>query len=242
MEIPGNHYKILAITLARGGSKGIPNKNIININNKPLIYYTLKEAKKCKFINDYIVSTDSLKIKKIAEKYKVEVPFIRPKKYSSDNSSSVSALIHATKFMEKYKGYKYDYIIELMCTNPLKDVNDINAIIKKIITTKSESVIAMHRVYEHHPSRIKKIINDKIIDFIKEKNEARRQDLKPFAYIRSGAIYCMNRNYLIKKKRRYGGKNSRPYILEDFKGVNIDSENDLMTVINYLKKSETSKI
>ena len=109
MEVPGNHYKILAITLARGGSKGIPNKNIININNKPLIYYTLKEAKKCKFINDYIVSTDSLKIKKIAEKYKVEVPFIRPKKYSSDNSSSVSALIHATKFMEKYKGYKFMY-------------------------------------------------------------------------------------------------------------------------------------
>lgn len=229
--------KILAVTLARGGSKGIPNKNILKICNKPLIYYTIKEAQKSKYIDDYIVSTDSLDIKKIAERYKANVPFIRPKIYSNDKSSSVSALIHATKFMEKYMGYKYDFIVELMCTNPLKQVKDIDGIIKKIISTKAESVIAVHRLYEHHPSRIKKIINDKIYDFLKEKNEARRQDLRPFAYIRSGAIYCMKRDYLIVKKRRYGGKNSRPFILEDYKGVNLDSKSDLIQIKNYMKEN-----
>ena len=74
---------ILAVTLARGGSKGIKNKNIIQIRNKPLIYYTIKEAKKSKLISDYIVSTDSRKIKSICEKYRVNVPFLRPKYYSA---------------------------------------------------------------------------------------------------------------------------------------------------------------
>ena len=228
---------ILAITLARGGSKGIKNKNIAQVNKKPLIYYTIKEAKKSKYITDYIISTDSKKIKSICEKYKVIVPFLRPKKFSTDKASSVSALRHATLFMENKNDIKYDYIIELMCTNPLKDVQDIDGIIEKIIRTKSSSVIAVHRLYDHHPMRIKKIVDDKIKDFIPEKNESRRQDLRPQAYIRSGAIYCMERNYLIKQGRRYGGNNSRPYILDDSKVINIDTFNDL----KYFKSLITKK-
>ena len=71
---------ILGVTLARGGSKGIKNKNLVEIRGKPLIFYTIKEAKKTKEITNYIVSTDSSKIKKVAQKYKVDVPFLRPKK------------------------------------------------------------------------------------------------------------------------------------------------------------------
>ena len=227
---------ILAVTLARGGSKGIKNKNIIQIKNKPLIYYTIKEAKKSELISDYIVSTDSRKIKSICEKYKVNVPFLRPKYLSSDKASSVSALKHATLFMEKKNNIKYDFIIELMCTNPLKDVSDIDGIIKKIIKTKADSVIAVNRLYDHHPQRIKKIVKDKINDFIPEKNEARRQDLKPFAYIRSGAIYCMKRDYLIRQGRRYGGNNSRPYIIDDKKALNIDTTNELNYFISMKNK------
>ncbi len=75
---------ILGVTLARGGSKGIKDKNLTKINGKPLIYYSIKEAKKSKQITNYIISTDSKKIKKIAEKYKANVPFLRPKKFSKD--------------------------------------------------------------------------------------------------------------------------------------------------------------
>ena len=97
---------ILAITLARGGSKAVKNKNIKKINGKPLIFYTISEAKKSKYINDYIVSTDSIKIAKIAKKFGALTPFLRPKKFSTDKASSVDALIHATKFMEKIKKKK----------------------------------------------------------------------------------------------------------------------------------------
>lgn len=202
---------ILAITLARGGSKSIKSKNITPLLGKPLIEYTIREVQKSKFIKDYIVSTDSKKISNICRKLKVEVPFLRPKILSNDKASSVRALKHAVSFMEDKKGIKYDFIVEVMCTNPLKTFRDIDSCIKKIITTKADSVIAVHRIEDHHPSRVKKIIHDKIVDFfIKEKPESRRQDLRPKAYVRSGSIYVLKRNYLMYKSRRYGSKNSRP--------------------------------
>ncbi len=230
-------HNILAITLARGNSKGIKKKNIVSLAKKPLIYYTIKEAKKSKFISDYIVSTDNKEIKVIAEKYCAEVPFLRPKKYSTDKSSSVVALQHAVKFMEKRKKVTYDYVVELMATNPLKNVIDIDKCISKLIKTNADSVIAIHQLNDHHPARIKKIIKDRIRDFcVTEKKESRRQDLKPKAYIRSGSIYALRRDYLMKKNERYGSNNSRPYILPEERAVNIDSLQDLIAA-EYLIKN-----
>ena len=229
-------YNILAITLARGNSKGIKKKNIINVVNRPLIYYTIKEAQKSKYICDYIISTDDLEIKKIAESFDADVPFLRPKKYATDKSSSVEALQHAVKFMEKKNMIKYDFIIELMVTNPLKNVTDIDMCIKKIISTKADSVIAVHQLEDNHPARIKKIVNDKIKDFcVKEKKESRRQDLRPKAYIRSGSIYALKRDYLMHRSARYGSKNSRPYILPKKRAVNIDEISDLILARHMLK-------
>ncbi len=230
-------FRILAITLARGGSKGIKNKNIKLINRKPLIAHTILEAKKSAYINDYIVSTDSKKIASIAKKYGAEVPFLRPKKLATDKASSVNALIHATKFMENKNKQKYDYVIELMCTNPLKTVSDIDNIIKKIINKKADSVIAVHRIYDHHPARVKKIIKGKIVNFcINEKAESRRQDLKPNAYVRSGSIYALKRNYLVIQKRRYGSKNSFAYILPNNRAINIDGVLDFYIAEKILSK------
>ena len=229
-------YKILAVTLARAGSKGIKNKNIKKISGKPLIYYTIKETLKCNLISDYIVSTDSKHISNISKKFGARVPFLRPKKYSTDSASSVSALKHAVLWMERENNMKYDFIIELMCTNPLKKKSDIESLIKKLIKTKADSVIAVNKLEDHHPRRIKKIVNDKIVDFcLKEKKESRRQDLKPEAYIRSGSIYGMKRDFLIRKNRRYGGKNSRPYILESKKAINIDNDLDFLVAKEILK-------
>jgi CMP-N-acetylneuraminic acid synthetase len=221
--------RVLAITLARGGSKSVPKKNIRKINGFPLIAYTIMEALKSKYITRYIVSTDDKEIKKVSEKYGAEVPFLRPKNLASDKASSVSALQHAVQWIEKNEGEKYDYIIELMCTNPLKNYIDIDACIKKLIKTNADSVIAVHQLEDHHPARIKKIINDKIVDFcVVEKNESRRQDLKPKAYVRSGSIYALKRNHLMLENKRYGSVNSRPFILPSEKAINIDTEADLI--------------
>jgi CMP-N,N'-diacetyllegionaminic acid synthase len=226
---------ILGVTLARGGSKGIKNKNLTKIKGKPLIFYTIKEAKKSKRLTNYVVSTDDNKIKKVAQKYEAEVPFIRPKKFSKDNSSSASALKHALLQCEKIYKKKFDYVVELMATNPLKTVIDINNIIRILLRNKADSVIAVNQLFDHHPARIKKIKRGKLYDFaVKEKLESRRQDLKPQAYVRSGSIYAMSRKYVMNKKRYFSGK-SLAYVLPSERTINIDDKNDLIIAQNKIK-------
>ena len=98
--------KIIAIIPARGGSKGIKKKNIASLKGKPLIFYSIKEAKKSKLISDLVVSTDSNEIAKIAKKYGAQVPFIRPKNLSTDFAGSAPVIKHALNFMEKFKKKK----------------------------------------------------------------------------------------------------------------------------------------
>jgi CMP-N,N'-diacetyllegionaminic acid synthase len=134
---------------------------------------------------------------------------------------------HAVAWAEADEGVRYDYVIELMCTNPMKTVSDIDGSIEKLINTGADSVIAVHRLDDHHPIRIKKIVDDKLQDFcLPEKLETRRQDLKPDAYIRSGSIYALTRDHLMVDSQRYGSNNSRPWILDPHKGVNLDSKMD----------------
>jgi CMP-N-acetylneuraminic acid synthetase len=220
---------ILGVTLARGGSKSVVKKNIKSICGKPLIAHTILEALKSEYITRYIVSTDDEEISKTSQKFGAEVPFIRPDELSTDTASSAEALKHAICFAEEQEGIKYDYVVELMCTNPLKNVEDIDSCIEKIIETGCDSVIAVHKLEDHHPIRIKKIVNDKIVDFcLEEKLETRRQDLKPDAFIRSGSIYALKRDEIILHGRRYGTTNSRPYILPEERAVNVDTKLDFL--------------
>ena len=204
-----NGKKVLAITLARGGSKSVPNKNIKKILGKPLIYYTIKEVLKSKYIDDYIVSTDSKKIGNVAKKYGAKVPFYRPKKISKDNSPPQEALVHGLELYEKISKSKFDYIIEIMCTNPLKNIKDIDSCIKKLHKTQADTVISVQRLYDHHPIRIKKI--------------------------KKGSIYAIKRSILKKNKSKIG-KISRPYIMPDRRSINIDEKIDFLIAELMLKK------
>ncbi len=232
-------YKILGVILARSGSKSIKNKNIAIINGHPLIAYTISSALKSKSFHDIVVSTDSKKIQKISKKFGADVPFLRPKKISGDKAKAVDALHHALVFCEKKNKIKYDYIVELMCTNPLKNSTDIKKVINLQIKSKADSVIAVLKLNDHHPIRIKKIVNKKIRNFcLNEVTETHRQDLKPNAYIRCGSIYSMRRDMLLKKIR-YGTKNSLAYIMPSKRVVNIDEKEDLEYAEFKMKKYST---
>ncbi len=232
-----NKPKILGITLARGGSKSIYKKNIRELCGKPLIAYTINEALKSNFLTRYIISTDDPEIKKIAEGNGAEVPFLRPADLATDKASSMVALNHAIDYAEKEEGIKYDYVIELMCTNPLKTVKDIDSCISKLVQTGADSVIAVHKLEDDQPIRIKKIIDYRIVDFcLPEPLDSRRQDLKPDAYIRSGAIYALKRDELMIRNSRYGTKNSRPYILPPERAVNVDTEIDFIVAESLINR------
>ena len=131
------------------------------------------------------------KLKKLLKNIKPKSPFTRPKKFSKDSSTSASALKHALVESEKIFNKKFDYVVELMATNPLKSVIDINGIINILIKNNADSVIAVNQLFDHHPARIKKIVKGKIFDFaVKEKLESRRQDLKPNALRKIRLYIC----------------------------------------------------
>jgi CMP-N,N'-diacetyllegionaminic acid synthase len=235
--------KILGLTLARGGSKSVPRKNIRPINGIPLIAYTIGEALRSRFLTRFIVSTDDAEIQEVAIRYGAEAPFLRPAEFSTDAASSVSAMQHAVAWAEKQEGVRYDYVIEMMCTNPMKTVEDIDACIEKLVNSGADSVIAVHRLEDHHPIRIKKIVDDHIVDFcLPETPETRRQDLKPNAYIRSGSIYALKRDHLMVDGRRYGSVESRPYILPEERAVNVDTELDFLIAEHLLTRAPRNYI
>lgn len=236
-------YRIMGLTLARGGSKSVPRKNIRLILDIPLIAYTIGEALRSQWLTRYIVSTDDEEIRQVALKYGAEVPFLRPAELSTDTASSLLAMRHAVNWVEQEEGSKYDFVVELMCTNPMKTVEDIDAATEKLVTTGADSVIAVHRLEDHHPIRIKKIVDDRIVDFcLPEIPETRRQDLKPPAYIRSGSIYALCRDHLMVEGRRYGSENSRPYILPPERAVNVDTEVDFFIAEALLAKAPRNYI
>ncbi|MBF0260957.1 MAG: acylneuraminate cytidylyltransferase family protein [Magnetococcales bacterium] len=234
--------RILALTLARGGSKSVPRKNVLPIHGLPLIAWTIREALKSRYITRYLVSTDDPEIRAVAIEHGAEAPFSRPAELASDTASSLAALRHAVTWAETDEGEPYDYVIELMCTNPMKTVGDIDGVLEKLLTTGADSVIAVHRLEDHHPIRIKKIVDDRIVDFcLPEIPESRRQDLKPDAYIRSGAIYALKRDCLMIQGLRYGSRESRPWILAPEKAVNIDSWLDFKIAELLLSASDSER-
>ena len=217
--------KILGVIPARGGSKSIPRKNIKKLGKHPLIAYSIFSAKKSRILTDIIVSTDDKEIIKIAKKYGAEVPFVRPKHLATDKALAVPTIQHAASFMEKKNGFLYDYVVMIQPTCPLTLAVDFDKALNKLIKTKANSVISVVEVGPIHPWRMKKIVNDKLVDYSKEKVENMPRQKLPKIYIRSGDIYAVKRNILMKKNT-FKGKDSRPYIMPIKRSVNIDSMTD----------------
>ena len=216
---------ILAVIQARGGSKGIPGKNIKKINGIPLLVYTVMEAFRSDIFDHVVVSSDDEVILRIAES-STAYPLKRPKRLAEDETLSWESLHWATLECEKLFKCKYDYVVEIMCTNPLKSVEDIDGVIKKLDNTNADSVVSVVRIWDHHPSRVKYIEGDKLVDFYPEIPESRRQDLTPAAYVRNGSIYATTHASLVENRVRLG-PDTRPYTMPEERTINIDEPRDL---------------
>ena len=226
--------KILGIILARGGSKGIKDKNIVKFGNKPLIKWTFDAAKKSKKISKLVLSTDSKKIASLAKKNKIEVPFLRPKKFAGDKSKSIDAIEHAINFFKKKKVF-FDYIVLLEPTSPLRTTFDINKSIDLIIRNKADSLVSICRVDEINPSFLFKKKNKKLQPLEKKiSNHLRRQDVEPIYFI-EGTIYISKTNILFRK-RSFCHSNTIGFEVPKWKSLEIDDKTDLEIGKSILKQ------
>jgi len=223
-----NDKKILAVIPARGGSKGVPNKNIVDLGGNPLIKYTIDAALSSKMLTHCVVSTDSDAISDVAKSCGALVPFKRPGHLSDDKALSLPVIQHAVEFMESKQGYQYDIVIMLQPTTPLRQTKDIDNTINILFETNADSVISVVEVEGYHPLRMKRVVDGHLINYIDQGHEDMRprQELPP-VYIRNGAIYATQRDILMKDSS-FTGSDSRAYIMTSERSVNIDTHKDLL--------------
>ncbi len=221
--------KYLCIIPARGGSKGIKDKNIISINSKPLIEYTINPSLKLYsegVINRLIVSTDSKKIASISKKLGAEVPFLRPKEISDDKSKSVEFILHALNYFEK-KDLFFDAVITLQPTSPLRNYNDIHNAINLFDKYKNcNSLISCYKDEDINEIKLYKKKGNKGVPLFKSHNKGiRRQELDD-VFIRNGAIYITSVKYF-KKTLQIISDTPILYEMPKNRSIDLNTEKEL---------------
>jgi CMP-N-acetylneuraminic acid synthetase len=221
--------KVLLVITARGGSKGVPRKNIRLVCGKPLIAYSIEAALQVRDrLFRIIVSTDDAEIADISRKYGAEVPFMRPYELAADKTPTLPVLQHAVRSIEEEDGIRIGWVLLLQPTSPLRTKDDILAALELAELGGCDSVISVVKS-PTHPLFMKRIENGQLLSFsdvLVEKEGTRRQDAQPPAYVRNGAIYLTRRDVLMEQNSIWG-RLIRPYVMPPERSVNIDSELDL---------------
>jgi CMP-N-acetylneuraminic acid synthetase len=217
----------LAIIPARGGSKGVPQKNMREVGGKPLVVWTILAAKACLLVNDCYVSTDDPHIASIAEDWGCQV-IHRPFDLASDSAPMDGVVRHAISTIEAHRSQAYDIFLLLQPTSPMRTHNDIEQSLLLFMHTNAASVVSVYKVEDNHPQRMYRI-NDQgfLIPCMQRATITRRQDL-PAVFHRNGAIYACRMHLA----RETGGlllhEPLMPYIMPMERSINIDNEQDIL--------------
>lgn len=234
--------KILAIIPARGGSKGLPGKNIKEFHGKPLIAWAIEKANNCKYIDRLIISTDSTEIADVAIEYGAEVPFLRSAELAQDNTPMIPVIIDAINRISKTPD-EYDYAIMLQANSPLTRQTAINQVIQKIVDNDLEVVFTVCPV-DHPPQWVLKV-NDPDVSFAfldnQHKTIVRRQDEETL-YKSTAAVFAVKISSLLQKKEEMllalpsPNQKSGAVITDSYSSVDIDTELDFYLAETIIKK------
>jgi N-acylneuraminate cytidylyltransferase len=215
-----NGKTILGLIPARGGSKGLPRKNIIPLLGKPLIAWTIEEAKKSKYIDRLILSSEDDEIIRIAKEYGCEVPFKRPVELAQDNTPGIEPVLDAIKKLPNY-----DYVILLQPTSPLRTVEDIDGCVEKCIYNKVNACVSVTEPDKSPYWMYSLDDKDKMVPLLDTEEEFTYRQEIPKAYVLNGAIYVAKANYLLKKKS-FVSEDTIAFIMPPERSIDIDSEVD----------------
>ena len=232
--------KILAIIPARGGSKGVPDKNIRIVAGRPLIAYAIECAQESRLINRIIVSTDSPIIAQTASDHGAEV-LMRPSHLAQDDTPMPPVLLHVLQTLQE-NGENYDLIVLLQVTSPIRTGQDIDHVVEMFASAPNlDAVISVVPMDDVHPARMYTLDEGKWMNpYIESGEEARRQDL-PVVYYRNGCIYAI-RSEILKDKKSLMVKNKKAYIMPAKWLANIDDERDLIIAEALIKMWKTGQL
>jgi len=220
--------KILYVIPARGGSKGIPHKNIKLLAGKPLIYYSIDVARALTSDENICVSTDDNEIIKVVENYGLKVPFKRPDYLATDTATSNDVLLHAIEYYEA-KGKYYDVIVLLQPTSPLRKIEQLKEALKMY---KDDLDMVVSVKESHAPAVLCNENEDGFLELSFNKSGARRQDISNF-YEYNGAIYIISIE-MLKKNSLAGLTHIKKYVMDDETSIDIDTLLDWLVVENIL--------
>lgn len=228
--------KILGLIPARGGSKGIPNKNRKILNGKPLLQYTIEAALGSNLLNRVVFSSEDKTLIKLAKSMGVDVPFVRPLNLAQDDSGTLEVVKHALHALAQ-NGENYDAVCLLQVTSPFRSSEFIDDAIKKFNNSKADTLLSVLKVpHEYNPHWVYKVSESGFIKLATNDKEIikRRQDL-PIAYHRDGAIYLVKTEVVLNENSLYG--NTIDYIESNPEyHVNIDTEEDWKKAIKTAQK------
>lgn len=225
----------LTIVPARGGSKGLPGKNIRELCGKPLIAWSIDAGLKNLCVDDVVVSTDSEEIAKISKKHGASVPFLRPADLASDTATTFDAIKHTIDYYKNTLGKTYDYIVLLEPTSPLREKNDLDEMIRKIVSLDDDfdAIVSIGEVHEH-PSIMKQVDSNIIRPYCAELAMAsRRQDNQP-AYFPYGVAYIVKTKTLLEEKTFYPARTTH-HIIKRYQCYEIDDIYDFLAIENIMK-------
>ncbi len=218
---------VLGIIPARGGSKGIPYKNIVELRGKPMIYYTIREARKSEYLDRIVVSTDNGKIREVAENYQVEI-IPRPERLARDNTPSLPVFKHAIDYLDEKNGYVPDLVVILQPTSPLRKTEDIDDSVEKLLEEGCDSVITVMEV-KHPPHWMVTLDEEGRVSEFLDKGGGkvyRRQDT-PDLYIPNGAVFVTRKDVILDGDT-VRGPDTRALVMPPERSIDIDTELDLL--------------
>lgn len=220
----------------RAHSQKIKNKNLINLNKKPLMSYTIKSAVNSKLFDNIVVSSDSKKIQRLSKKFGAEVIFSRPKKLSTNYVPKICAIKHAVMKSEKHYKKKYDYVVDLDVTAPYRDANDIEKAFKKFQKSKKDMLVSVTRSRKNPYFNMLEIKNRGISLVKKASKEVVARQKSPKVYDMNASIYIWKRDKLFKSKSLLQ-KSLSIYEMSEEKSIDIDTELDLRINEMIIKKN-----
>lgn len=215
----------LAVVPARGGSKGVPGKNIRDLGGRPLIVHTIEAALGSARLSRVVVSTDDDGIAEVAAAAGADVPFRRPAELATDSARAVPVIQHAVGALEDAGDEPYDVVVMLQPTSPFRTPGDIDGALELLERSGADSVISVVDVGGHHPARMKFLDGDRLVDppFAEAYENQPRQELTPMV-LRNGAIYATRRSVL--DAGGFKGADCRAWVMPEARSANIDTETD----------------